>query len=74
MHRLFGFSLEEISAELSKVIAYAVTKKSMKELEDERLKLRQAMRSPFLNGTEEETLRIQEGVVCAAILSKKLGG
>jgi hypothetical protein len=73
MRKLFGFSLEEISAELSKVIAFAVTKKSVKELEDERLKLRQALRNPYLNGTEEETLRIQEGVVCAAIVSKKLG-
>ena len=71
MRKLFGFTLEEIGSELSKVVSYMVTKKSMKQLEDERLALRMAMRS--VNGTEEESLRVQEGAVCAAMVSKKLG-
>jgi len=72
MRKLFGFSIEELSAQLSDVIKYAVTKKDLKELHDEQIRVQGQLRLTS-NPAEREGLRMQEGILAAAILSKRFG-
>jgi hypothetical protein len=70
MKKLFGYTIEQLSSQLSEVIKYAVTK-DLKHLHDEQIRVRSQLQLTA-NPAERKGLQIQEGVLATAIISKKV--